>query len=160
QTLDLLPLRARGDDHAIEIRRMAGLEQERHADNDARVAVDELEGADAGLDGAVDRGMYDRLEIAPRRRVGEDDRTESGAIDATIETDDLRSESRRDGRGRLRAGSGDAVRELVGVQARNAALLQPIEHVALPGRDAAGQRHSQHAQSVHPALRYAAWTVF
>jgi hypothetical protein len=39
------------------------------------------------------------------------------------------------------------VRELVGVEARHAALAEPLQHVALSRRDAAGQGNSFHRRS-------------
>src|SRR5439155_25211600 len=54
------------------------------------------------------------------------------------------AETLRDGRGGFRASRFHAVRELVGVEARHAALPELTEHVALARCDAASQGNSQH----------------
>jgi len=50
-------------------------------------------------------------------------------------------------RGRLGAGRGDTVSEFVRVEARHATPTELLEHVALPRRDTAGQRHLQHRRA-------------
>ena len=66
------------------------------------------------------------------------------AIDGAVGGEDVGAEARGDRRGRFGAGRRHAVREHVGVEARHAAPPELLEHVALAGRDAAGQCDFQH----------------
>ena len=54
----------------------SGFVQQRHVDDGERIVADQLERAQARGDGAIDRRVHDRFEVAARRRIGEDDRPE------------------------------------------------------------------------------------
>ena len=98
--------------------------------------------------------MDDRLEIAPR--CGDRQRRSARASarsTAAVRRQHVRAEPRGDRRGRFGPGRHHAVRERVGVEARHAAAAELVEHVALAGRDAAGQRNFQHDRlRRHPVL--------
>jgi hypothetical protein len=94
--------------------------------------------------------VHDALEIRACGGVSEHDRSELRAVDRSVSRQHVGAEARRDGGRRFRPGSDDAVRQFVGVQRRNPARPQLLEHVALPGRDPAGQRDSKHAPPILP----------
>ncbi len=136
--------RAVGDDDAVEVLLRARLEQERDIHDRERTVADLLEAAEAGRDRAVDGGVHDGFEVAPRRHVSEHDRAKLAAIDGSIRRQDVGAEALGDRRCRLGARRGHAVRELVGVEARHAAPTEALEHVALPRRNSAGQGYFDH----------------
>ena len=110
-----------------------------------RRSADQLEGAQPGRDRAIDRRMDDRFELAPGDGVGEHDRRRASRDRPRRPASSTSAPNRVGDRlRRLGAGRHHAVRELVGVEARHAAPAELLEHVALAGRDAAGQRDFQH----------------
>ena len=79
--------------------------------------------------------MHDRLEIAPRRGVGEHDRRELLPIDRAIHVKDVGAEPGRNRTGPFRARRHHAVRERVGIQTRHPQPTEALEHMALAGCD-------------------------
>src|SRR5262249_18129946 len=136
--------RTGGHDHAIESLFRAGLEQQRHVDDREPMRASKLEGADARGNRAVDRWMHDRFELAPRRWIGKHDWTELRAIDGTVGGEALGPEPRANRSGRLGSRRFDTVRELIGIETRHAEMAESIQDVALPRRNAAGERDLQH----------------
>src|SRR5262249_7283492 len=78
------------------------------------------------------------------RRVGEHEWSKPGAIHCPGSLEHVGAEAGGDLRGRLGAGGGDAMRELVGGDDRNAALAKFRENVALAGCDGGSQGDAQH----------------
>ena len=99
----------------------------------------------SGGDRAVDGRVHDRLEVATRLRVVEHDRPQLSAIDGRLGCKHAGSEARRDRGGRLGARGLHAVDEGVRVEAGNATSRETDRGRSSSRRDAAGERHSQHA---------------
>src|SRR5215211_6821152 len=91
--------------------------------------------------------MYDRLKIPACRGVGEYHGTELPSIDRSGRIEHVTSKPFGDRLRRLGAGGRHAVRELVGIETRRAELPEPLEDVALPRRNPAGQRDLPHRSS-------------
>jgi hypothetical protein len=88
--------------------------------------------------------MHDRLEIAPRGRVGKDDVAERLAIEVPVGRKNAIAEPRADGRGPFGTGRDDLAGDSVGIDQRNPVGREPIGHVALTRGDTARQRYAQH----------------
>ena len=88
--------------------------------------------------------MHDRLEVASRRGIGEDDRAKLRAIDGPIRRQHVGAEPRSDRRRRFSARRLHAVHERIGIETRNPAPPESLEHVALPRRDSPSQSDFQH----------------
>ena len=107
-------------------------------------ALDELDGLEAGLDGAIHRRVDDGFELSPGGGVGEDDRPELLAIDGAVGGQHV-AETGADLLRRLRPGRHHTVRKRIGVETRNPAPLQRRQHVALPRRDTTSQPDLEHS---------------
>ena len=100
--------------------------------------------AQAGGNRAVDGRVDNRLEIAPRAWIGEDERRQFLTVDGAVGGEHV-AKSCRDRLGRLGPGRFDAVRQQVGVEARHAALPELVQHVALAGCYSTGEGYSEHS---------------
>ena len=88
--------------------------------------------------------MDDRLEIAERRAVGEDDRGEPRAVELAVGAHDLVAEPLDDRGQRLGSGADRIASERVGVQDHGAVCGEQAGDRRLPGADPAGQTDQQH----------------
>ena len=85
--------------------------------------------------------MHDRIQLVEGSTVGEHDSRQRGAIQFTVRTDDVRSESRDDGGKAGRARPDDLSSDDVSIDDDRATLAQQGRHGALPRSETAGQPH-------------------
>ena len=138
-----LCLGQRGHDHddiAVAVR--AHLDQQRIDEHDDVVGVEVR--LDPVGDHAPDLRVDDRLEIAQRLAVGEDDRGEPCAVELAVGSHDLIAEPLDHGGQRPVPGADGIARERVGVQIDGAVRGEQAGDGRLAGADPAGQTDQQH----------------
>ena len=128
----------RGDDHHVEVMVPAGFVEERDV-GDRKAVAGGVERREPVVDRSPDRRVDDGFQIPPRGGIFEDESGHSPPVqaarsieDAHTEAIDDRSQSRGARRYRL-------TREHIGIDCRDAGLLELLQHVALAGCDSACQ---------------------